>query len=115
VTRQPHHNPDVETQAPGYCVFLPGPGLFLVHHKVKAKVTIIRKGMIIEEWLGGPSQAPKVYPTRAGADAAAELWKGVVTTVPRHNGYTKEWTELPPAPTVDDGWTVGGASWRPAP
>jgi hypothetical protein len=77
-------NPLVETQRPGFCVRSPWPD---------------EDGKVREMWSsakGWSTDRTKaaVYEYRYNASSVARISSGQVTTVPRHNGYTVEWTVL---------------------
>lgn len=78
MTASARHNPDVEPERPGYCVYRPQDGLFLMPN-----------------WAWGTSADRAhvvVYATLVEAARAASIFAGVVATVPRHNGYCVEWS-----------------------
>lgn len=77
MTASARHNPDVEPERPGYCVYRPQDGAWLADGWA---------------WVGLPQRAAiRVYASLEEAARVASVYSAVVTTVPRHNGYCVEW------------------------
>jgi hypothetical protein len=75
-------NPLVEPVREGVCVRAPWPNV---------------EGGIVEMWhaaVGWTEDRTKawIFPSAYSARAVARISSGVITTVPRHNGYCVEWT-----------------------
>ncbi len=71
------HNPEVEAQRPGWCVYSETTGRFLAG---------------FPRW--GRARDAKVFPTESVARYQALVLGCVVTSVPRFNGHTHEWGAL---------------------
>jgi len=77
-----YHNPLVEQQRRGFCVYNPKAPTHVF-------VQYYGPGCYLPIW--GEPKTAKVYDTWTAANAAATMLGGVVTTVPRHNGHGREW------------------------
>lgn len=76
-TWAPPHNPDVEPQKPGYCVYSPSANRFLVG---------------FPRW--GTAREAKVYESESAARYQALVLGSVVTSVPRNTGHFLTWEVL---------------------
>lgn len=97
---------DVEAQRPGYCVVRRDVDLFATDDKSCS----IQYGYTIGRgyrtgWCP-PSGPVKVWSALGPASTLAQQVGADVVTVPRSNGYCREWTRVAVAPTVDEGWTM---------
>lgn len=73
----PPHNPEVEAQRPGWCVYSETSGQFLAG---------------FPRW--GTARDAKVFATLSSARYQALVLGCVVTSVPRFNGHAHEWELL---------------------
>jgi len=87
--KAPHHNPDVETQRPGFSVYHPKRGEWYTP---------------AASWSKSAKDA-HVWPLIVYARATADMFGAEVTTVPRFDGWRYTWQEVQPPPSVDQGWT----------
>jgi hypothetical protein len=84
----PPHNPDVEAQRPGFCLYDDHPGVFLTSFRV------MPSGRIVTSWSTVAAEA-RVFATLEEAKAISAAG-GEVVTVPRWNGHTREWCKVAP-------------------
>jgi hypothetical protein len=90
MTRQPHHNPAVEPERPGYCVHDPATDLFAcAESDTIGPVTRNRTASV--GWCG-PRGPVTVWASLAAASTVAQSLKATVVTPPRSNGFCLEWS-----------------------
>lgn len=80
---------DPDVQRPGYCVVSLTADLFLSDDPGVNRGVVMWRGHRYS-WVV-PSGPVKIWMVHSEAGAAAEKAAGEVVTVPRFNGYTREW------------------------
>lgn len=106
---------DPDVQRPGYCVVSLTADLFLSDDPGINRGVVMRRGHRYS-WVQ-PSGPVKIWMVHSEAGAAAEKAAGEVVTVPRWNGFCREWAAVKRAeskPTVPTGgWGPSGGWSQP--
>ena len=87
-----HHRTEPELQRPGYCVVSLTSDLFLSDDPGINRGVVMWRGARYS-WVA-PSGPVKVWMVHSEAGAAASMAAGYVVTVPRFNGYCREWSKV---------------------